>query len=65
MTLKNRLVKLEKIKEVEEPTVVTVDWGGPTLTVNGEELTRAEYQRRYPHALVIEVSYRGENDDQD
>jgi hypothetical protein len=47
-----RLDDLEKQTGAGESLVV-VDWGGPTVTVKGEVLTRAEYEKRYPNPKVV------------
>ena len=47
-----RLDDLEKKTGAGESLVV-VDWGGPTVTVKGEVLTRVEYEKRYPNPRVI------------
>ena len=36
-----------------DETLIVVDWDGPTVTVKGEVLTRAEYEKRYPNPKVI------------
>jgi hypothetical protein len=56
MTLKNRMARLEKAKENQDPGPIIFDWGGDKLTINGQELTREEVDRLFPEStrLVIE-----------
>lgn len=54
--IKNRVKKLEQ-KQPPESDFIAVDWGEDTITVNGEQLTREEFDRRYPRATRIVVEY--------
>jgi hypothetical protein len=52
MNPKTRLEKLER--EQTDNEIIIIDWGGDTVNVKGEELPRAEFERRYPNCKVIE-----------
>jgi hypothetical protein len=51
--VKQRVKKLEQQAGGEGAPVVFVDWGGDTVTINGETMTRAEMERRYPDRRVV------------
>jgi hypothetical protein len=54
MIPKTRLEKLERTQRTDNENILIVDWGGDTVNVKGEELPRAEFERRYPDCKVIE-----------
>lgn len=53
MTIKSRIEKLEA-KTPEGDNLIVIDWGDDRLNVNGQELTRAEFDRLYPDAIHID-----------
>ena len=50
--LKTRVKKLEA-KTPDGENIIWVDWGGPTVEINGETMTREEMERRYPDRKII------------
>ena len=52
---KNEFKRLDDLetKTGTSEALVVVDWGGPTVTVKGEVLTRAEYEKRFPNPKVV------------
>lgn len=55
-TTKARIDKLERETTTPPPIVIAIDWGY-CVSVNGENLTLAEFRARYPESpesIVIE-----------
>ena len=54
MTLKNRIKQLEKIRDKENPEElkIRVIWDDH-ITIDGETLTLAEYNEKYPDHKIV------------
>ena len=65
MTIKNRIQKLEQKNPPGGKTIIVIDWGGPTLTVEGIELTRAEVDKLYPPDQWTNIDWWDKPGDQD
>ena len=50
---KERRVTDLETKSGAGEALIVVDWGGPTVNVEGEVLTRAEFEKRYPNPKVV------------
>ena len=48
----------KRITDLETKTgagesLIVCDWGGPTVTVRGVEMTRAEFEKQFPNPKVV------------